>query len=323
MPATEHRVAHLALSADASVAYWTEQVQWAIDAGNLTVLCIAVVSTPQTVDSPTIRRLIECVSFRGYDSRIHGKFATVWDTNRCKCENFQLVSIVREEDVQTFTLSLATEHAVRINCANATCARRSIRSYTEALEHLVLRPCLIGGVFNRVMSNRGDRAYAQVISSTKTLWPQPMILAKMETSRIRTNARYYDKPHFVIARIATKHALAGGSAPNTGTRVAPERTPAEVEEARRQMRIVREWGKQTYKCTEAVIRLAGTPEEQKAFADMPLKSLNAQMLFLHRRLKRYIGHGETFIGSEMVDFMHVLEERIKEGDGKSLSLIHI
>ena len=95
MPTAEHRVAYLALSADASVAYWTEQVQSAIDAENLTVLCIAVVSTPQTVGSPTIRRLIERVSFRGYDSRIHGKFATVWDTQRCKCEDFQLEWIVR------------------------------------------------------------------------------------------------------------------------------------------------------------------------------------------------------------------------------------
>ena len=319
MPATEHRVAYLALSADASVAYWTEQVQWAIDAGNLTVLCIAVVSTPQTVGSPTIRRLIERVSFRGYDSRIHGKFATVWDTNRCKCENFQLVSIVREEDVQTFTLSLATEHAIRINCANATCAARSICSYTQAIELLVPRPCLIGGMFDWVASNRGDRANDQVISSTKTLWPQPRILAKMETARIRTNARCDDKPHFAITRIATEHALADGSAPNTGTRVvaepvtgpgtAPARTPAAVEEARRRERIVREWSKQTRKCTEAVIRLAGTPEEQKTFADMQLKSLNAQMLCLHQKLKRYIGHGETFIGPEMVDFMRVLGDR--------------
>ena len=111
MPAAEHRVAYLALSADASVAYWAKQVQSAIDNMNLTVLCIAVVSTTRTVASPTIRRLIDCVSFRGCESRIHGKFATVWDTQRCKCEDFQLEWIVREEYVQTFTLRLATEQA--------------------------------------------------------------------------------------------------------------------------------------------------------------------------------------------------------------------
>ena len=54
MPAAEHRVAYLALSADASVAYWAKQVQSAIDNMNLTVLCIAVVSTTRTVASPTI-----------------------------------------------------------------------------------------------------------------------------------------------------------------------------------------------------------------------------------------------------------------------------
>ena len=323
MPAAEHRVAYLALSADASVAYWAKQVQSAIDNMNLTVLCIAVVSTTRTVASPTIRRLIDCVSFRGCESRIHGKFATVWDTQRCKCEDFQLEWIVREEYVQTFTLSLATEQATKINCANATCARRSIGAYTEALEHLVPRPCLIGGMINPGASNRGDQADVQVISIPKTLWPQPMILAKMETTRIRTNARCDDKPHFAIMRIATEHALADDSAPNTGPRVvaepvtgpdtAPARTPAAMDESMRWEQIAGEWSKQTRKCTEAVIRLAGTPDEQKTFADMQLKSLNAQMRCLHQKLKSYIGHGATFIGPEMGTFMRVL----------GLSLIHI
>ena len=326
MITTEYHVVYLALSADDEVAYWREQVQSELDREILTALCIAVVSTRRTVGLPIIRPLFERVSLGGYTSRVHGKFATVWNANRCRCKDFQLVPMVRGEAVQTFTLSLATEQAAKINCANATCARRSTRSYIEAIERLVLPPCLIGGVFNRSMSNRGDRSYVQVISSTTTLRPQPQILAKMDPSRIRTNSLDYDKPHLVIASIATEHALAGGSAPNTGTRVAaelatatdtaPERTPAEVEETRRQVRIVEEWGKHTYKCTEAVIRLAGTPAEQEAFAATPLKSLNEQMRYLHQKLKRYIGHGKTFVGSEMVDFMQGLEERIKEGDGK-------
>ena len=53
-----------------------------------------------------------------------------------------------DEAVQTFTLSLATEQTVKINCANATCARHFAPSYIEALIRLVPRPGLIGGVFS-------------------------------------------------------------------------------------------------------------------------------------------------------------------------------
>ena len=42
---------------------------------------------------------------------------------------------------------------------------------------------------------------------------------------------------------------------------------------------------------------------------MQLKSLNAQMLCLHQKLKSYIGRGATFIGPEMGDFMRVLGDR--------------
>ena len=86
MTATEHHVVYLALSADDEVIYWSEQVQSELNRENMAVLCIAVVPTDLTTGSPIIHPLFEHVSLRGYASRTHGKFVTLWNTNLCKCE---------------------------------------------------------------------------------------------------------------------------------------------------------------------------------------------------------------------------------------------
>ena len=158
MTATEHHVVYLALSADDEAIYWVEQVQFELARENMAALCIAVAPTRSTISrantfyahalSSAVASLLERKALRGYVWHANGQFVTVWNTALCKCEDFQLVPIVGDEAVQTFTLSLVTEQPAKINCANGSCARASSHEYIEALIPRVPRPCLIGGVFN-------------------------------------------------------------------------------------------------------------------------------------------------------------------------------
>ena len=158
MTATAHQVGYLALPADDAWPHWGDRVQCELYRENMAALCIAVVplysissranTSHASVLSSAVEKLLKREAPRGYDWHANDRFVTVWNTALCKCEDFQFVPIVGDEDVHIFTLIFVTEQTVKINCANGSCARASSHEYIEALIPRVPRPCLIGGVFN-------------------------------------------------------------------------------------------------------------------------------------------------------------------------------